>query len=170
MTRRRFTEDAIEDAPSLTTGLDDKDDAAPAPPAAPIKKGKPFPETKSECTLKRFVAESEHEVDASVLGLKPIKHKNRRYDYPAQLSFGGRSWTALEDGAEQWSDGKTLDGMKYRDQYGNILNVKNNSVIQPVQEDVGADDLCIYCNLNPQDPQWQPYCCGICAISAQNDD
>jgi hypothetical protein len=82
---------------------------------------------------KAVVTESEHEVDAHVLGLKPIKGKNRRYAYPASLEYGGRSWTSLDSGAEQWN-GKTLEGMKYRDQYGNILTVKNTSVVEPLHE------------------------------------
>jgi hypothetical protein len=73
------------------------------------------------------LTESEHNVNASVVGLKPIKGKNQNFTYPDGLSYGGRSWTKEVSGAERWKDDK-LDGMNYKDNYGNILRVVNEGV------------------------------------------
>jgi hypothetical protein len=120
-------EDAIEDAPSLTTGLDDTEPAAAPLAGKPkIEKGKPFPATKKSKApsfAESVVTESEHEVSAAILGLKPLtRGKNQKFSFPSQVNYGGRSWTKQESGGEHWN-GKTLEGIKYTDQYGNILKV-----------------------------------------------
>jgi hypothetical protein len=296
-------EDAIEDAPSMTTG-NAEDEQEPAAPAPKVQKGKPFPSNlQKESTLQRFaevftvdrkqahtcmdcgktikpgesyevtganqircekdanshnrkalskaaksakkssitggknnagyfgddpddinkINESEHEIAASILGLKPLtRGKNQKFSYPSELSYGGRSWTKQPSGAEHWN-GKTLEAIKYTDQYGNVLrvtqldedtddairvgkvvatydslylakqavnrinsNVKGYTVkaeevdgqyvvkvvsVKQQQDEqvVGGDELCIYCSVRPVDPNWAPYCSGICAINASND-
>lgn len=128
-------EDAIEDAPSLTTG-NSEDEQEPTAPK--VQQGKPFPPTKRPEAVKSFkeavLTETEHEVHANILGLKPNTGKHRKFAYPKNISYGGRSWTQETAGGERWK-GSTMDGVKYRDQYGNILTVtQTDEPTHPIQE------------------------------------
>jgi hypothetical protein len=139
------------------------------------------------------LTESEHNVNASVVGLKPIKGKNQNFTYPDGLSYGGRSWTKEVSGAERWKNDK-LDGMNYKDNYGNILRVVNEGVdgyvrildecpnpfkahnLDEEDKDDNDDDdkpeveKCIYCNEKPIDPKYDPYCSSQCGSNAQRDN
>lgn len=80
--------------------------------------------------------ESTTEVEAGKLGFRPLmkkKGRNQHFEFPKNISYGGRSWTKNESGGEHWDGARTLGGIKYADRYGNILHVSNK-----IAEDFGV--------------------------------
>lgn len=50
---------------------------------------------------------------------------------------------------------------------GGVQHLPSNRC--PTRGDAVTDDLCIWCNVVAADPGWEPYCSGICAVSAESD-